>query len=90
MYLVGPLLFGIATFRAGNLPRWAGALLVVGSVFAPIGSLAVPAEYQPLVLVPNGLAMIWLGFALFSERRVKTSEAVLNQRTATPEPSQVA
>lgn len=90
MYLVGPLLFGIATFRAGILPRWAGALFVVGSTLAPVGALAVPPEYQPLVLAPNGLALVWLGFALFSERRVKTSESLLDQRTATPEPSQVA
>ena len=27
MYILGRLLFGIATFRAGILPRWAGALL---------------------------------------------------------------
>ena len=31
MYLLGPLLFGIATFRAGVLPRWAGALFVIGA-----------------------------------------------------------
>jgi hypothetical protein len=27
MYILGPLLFGIATFRARVLPRWAGGLL---------------------------------------------------------------
>ena len=90
MYLVGPLLFGIATFRAGVLPRWAGALLVVGSVLAPVGALAVPAEYQALVLVPNGLALAWLGFALVSERRQKSSESLLDQRSASPELSKVA
>ncbi len=76
MYLVGPLLFGIATFRAGVLPRWAGALLVVGSVLAPVVGLSVPPEYQPMVMIPNGLALTWLGYALFSERRERSSEVV--------------
>ena len=46
MYILGPLLFGIATFRASVLPRWAGALLVLGAVLVPVGAL-VPPEYQP-------------------------------------------
>lgn len=74
MYLLGPLLFGIATFRAGILPRWAGALLVAGATLAPVGALLVAPEYQPLVMVPNGLALAWLGYALFSERREKAAE----------------
>jgi hypothetical protein len=90
MYILGPLLFGIATFRAGVLPRWAGALFVAGATLGPVGALLVAPEFQPLVMVPNGLALAWLGYALFSERREKTSEAVREQRTARPEPSQVA
>ncbi len=35
LYILGGLLFGIATFRAGILPRWAGGLLAIGAV-API------------------------------------------------------
>lgn len=89
MYLLAPLLFGIATFRAGVLPRWAGALLALGSLLAPIGAL-VPPEYQPRIMIPVGLALAWLGYALFAERREKSSQALLNQRTANPEASQVA
>jgi hypothetical protein len=88
MYLVAPLLFGIATFRAGVLPRWAGALLALGSLIAPIGAL-VPPELQPKVMVPVGLALAWLGYALFSERREKAS-ALAPALSAQPEPSQVA
>lgn len=75
MYILGPLLFGIATFRAGVLPRWAGALLVLGAVLVPVGAL-VPPELQPKIMIPVGLAMAWLGYALFSERRVTVSEPV--------------
>lgn len=83
MYIFGPLLFGIATFRAGILPRWAGALLVLGAVLAPVGAL-VPPEYQPRIMVPVGLALAWLGYALFSERLEKAVEPLLDQRTAQP------
>ena len=75
MYILGPLLFGIATFRAHVLPRWAGALLVLGAVLIPVGAL-VPPEWQPKIMIPVGLAFAWLGYALFSERRVPVSEPV--------------
>ena len=73
MYILGPLLFGIATFRARVLPRWAGALLVLGAVLIPVGAL-VPPELQPKIMIPVGLAFAWLGYALFSERRAPASE----------------
>lgn len=75
MYILGPLLFGIATFRANVLPRWAGALLVLGALLVPVGAL-VPPELQPKIMIPAGLAMAYLGYALFSERRVQASQPV--------------
>ena len=75
MYILGPLLFGIATFRARVLPRWAGALLVLGAVLIPVGAM-VPPEWQPKIMIPVGLAFAWLGYALFSERRASASETV--------------
>ena len=44
LYIFGGLLFGIATFRAGILPRWAGVLLAVGCVLGPVAAL-FPPEY---------------------------------------------
>ena len=75
LYIVGPLLFGIATFRAGVLPRWAGALLVLGAVLIPVGAV-VPPEWQPKIMIPVGLAFVWLGYALFFERRALVSETL--------------
>jgi len=88
MYIFGPLLFGIATFRARVFPRWAGALLVLAAVLVPIGAV-VPPEYQPKIMIPVGLALGWLGYALFSERREQASE-LAPARSAKPEASQVA
>jgi len=67
-YVLGGLLFGIATLRAGILPRRAGGLLT----FAAVSVLAAPLLGHPLdrlLAVPMGLALIWLGFALWSGRR---------------------
>jgi len=75
MYILGGLLFGIATIRAGILPRWAGGLLAIGTALTPVAALLSP-ELQPKVAVPVGLALIWLGYALWSERRAPASELV--------------
>jgi hypothetical protein len=37
-YLLGGVLLGVATFRAGVLPRWAAGLLVVGTLLPILGS----------------------------------------------------
>ena len=88
MYILGPLLFGIATFRAGVLPRWAGALLVLGAVL-PVVAAVVPPAYQMKILIPIGLALVWLGYALFAERREKAAELV-PAGAINPGPGQVA
>ena len=73
LYIVGGVLFGIATFRARILPRWAGLLLAVGTAIGPLAAL-VSLEYQPKVAVPVGLALVWLGYALWAERREQGSQ----------------
>ena len=82
LYMLGGLLFGIATFRAGILPRWAAGLLAVGSALAPVAAL-LPPEHQPKVAVPVGFALAWLGYALWSERRAHASNPVPG--TASPQ-----
>jgi hypothetical protein len=74
LYILGGLLFGIATLRAGILPRWAAGLLVVGSLLAPVAAL-LPPEHQPKVAVPVGIALAWLGYALWSERREQAADS---------------
>lgn len=69
LYILGGLLFGIATFRAGILPRWAGALLAVSTLLAPAAA-GLPNASQPKTAIPMGVALAWLGYALFTEKRV--------------------
>lgn len=88
-YMLGGMLFGIATFRAGILPRWAGGLLAIGAALTLAGAV-IPHPFDRIFAVPVGLALAWLGYALFSERREETSEVLLDQRIAKPEVSKLA
>lgn len=65
MYLVGGLLLGIATYRAGVLSRRAGALLAFSAVVILAG-VVIPHPQDRLLAVPMGLAFLWLGSALWS------------------------
>jgi len=73
LYMLSGLLFGIATYRAGIFPRWAGVLLAVGTMLAPAAAL-LPNAAQPKIAVPVGVALGWLGYALWSEPTVQTPE----------------
>jgi len=75
MYMLGGLLFGIATLRAGILPRWPAGLLAVAALLTPAAAL-LPHATQRLVAIPVGLALAWLGYALWSERRESAAEPV--------------
>lgn len=77
-YVLGGLLFGIATFRARVLPRWAGGLLALGTLLPVLLSSVVNHPFDRLFAVPVGLALAWLGYALFSERREETPEVLLD------------
>ena len=67
-YLLGGLLFGVATVRAAVLPRWPAILLAVAAVITPAAAL-LPHALQRYAAVPMGIALIWLGYSLWSERR---------------------
>jgi hypothetical protein len=75
LFLLGGLVFGIATLRAGILSRWAAGVFTVGIGLAPATAL-LPHELEPLVAVPIGLGLAWLGYALWAERREHTSALV--------------
>jgi hypothetical protein len=74
MYIGGGLLFGIATFRAAILPRGAAVLLAVGTVLAPVAS-QLSLAWQPKIAIPVGLALAWMGYALWTQRTTQTSPA---------------
>lgn len=67
-YVLGGLLFGIATARAGILPRWPAVLLAAAAVSPPLLAGLLPHPLDRMLAVPMGIALIWLGYALWSER----------------------
>jgi len=85
LYLLGLLLFGIAIFRARILPRWAAVLLASSGPLAIIMS-QLPHQFARFAAVPMGIALAWLGFALFFERRAPVSEPLPG--LVSPQPSQ--
>ena len=71
-YLAGGLVFGIALYRARVLARWAAAILAVGGVVT-IALSAMPDTFYRLLAFPNGIAMIALGYSLWSTARRDTT-----------------
>jgi hypothetical protein len=77
-YMLGGLLFGIATFRAGVLPRWATGLLAISGPLAMLMVALLPHQLERFAAMPMGLAVAWLGYALWAERRERVAEPVLS------------
>jgi hypothetical protein len=80
LLIVGPLLFGIATIRAGVLQRWAAIILIVGSV-ASLVTVALHSwnEISAAILY---LAFACFGFVLLSKQdapEIVSSPSVLKE-----------
>ena len=80
-YMIGGTLLGIATFRARVLPRWAGALLAMGALLVPFAAV-LPPVHEAKVTLPGGLALVWLGYSLWAERRQRAVEHVPDRASA--------
>jgi len=76
LYVLGGLFLGVATLRAGILPRGAGGLLALAVVLTLTGPL-LGHPLDRVLAVPMGLALVWLGYGLWSERRAPVSEPLL-------------
>lgn len=83
---LGYILFGIATMRAGVLPRWSGLLLSIGVssfMFAEVSreasllSGALPHVIGDSGAAVFGLGLAWMGYALWSEKRELPDKAEL-------------
>ena len=83
-YLAGGLLFGVALYRAHVLTRWAAALLAVGGLVSAALTVLPDALYR-LIALPNGIALIALGYSLWrSQRRADDQSVVAAAEGAEP------
>ena len=73
LYVGGALLFGIAVIRARLLSRGAGILLIGAAAVTPIAGALLPHTLERMAAVPMGLALIWLGYSLWSDQRRNTA-----------------
>jgi hypothetical protein len=71
-YLAGGLLFGIALYRARVLARWAAALLAISGLVT-VALAAMPDAFYRLLAFPNGIALIGLGWSLWSGTRTDST-----------------
>ena len=92
LFALGYLLLGIATYRAGVLPRSVGTLLIVGAVadtvLTKLGAISMDLDFLWVlgpVLLGAGLA--WLGYALWTgtPRRIGARQIVVR-----PAPAELA
>jgi hypothetical protein len=72
LFSLGWLLLGIGTIRTNILPRWAAILTIIGSVPFGLVPLFIVTKIAAVVF---GLGIIWLGYALWSEKRAMTTPA---------------
>jgi hypothetical protein len=84
LYLLGNLLFGIALFRAHILPRVAAALLTLSGPIAITMGMLLPHQFARFAAVPMGIALAWLGFALFFERHAPVAEPISGKISPLP------
>jgi len=73
-FVLGYLLFGVATIRAGVFPRWSGSLLIIGVLLFTISEMSLldPAISHLVVTLGDvlfGIGLAWMGYALWSEER---------------------
>lgn len=90
MLILGSLLFAIATFRARVLPRLGAALLALGSLMVPFSAFVSTETAAKIIMVPMGLGLVSMGYALLTERGEKSAKALTDQQTVQPEAANVA
>ena len=73
-FVLGLILFGIATIRARVFPRWAGALIGIGAVLSLFGGETGVFMILGLVsLLAIELGIAWMGWALWSSKSEMTA-----------------
>jgi hypothetical protein len=87
-YLLGGLLFGIALYRAGIVARWAALLLSVGAVASLLAGV-LPDSMMRTATFPTAIALIGLGYSLWSEKVIVIPEPAPSVSASQPSPAEV-
>lgn len=76
---LGPILTGVAVWRSGALPKWAGLLLIGGGVLGVPAFLDVP-QAQLVAPLVGGSALIAVGALLWKGPTADGIQAISSQR----------
>ena len=82
-YILGGLLFGVAIFRAGILPRWPAGILAAAGPASVLAVSLLPHAVERFAAAPGGLALAWLGYALWAERHQSAEQPMPGTAVAT-------
>ena len=70
---LGFVLLGVAVMRAGVLPRWSGLLLLIGILLSMAEGSPIDRTLLHVIVTSGhvllGLSLVWMGYALWSEKR---------------------
>lgn len=81
-YIAGGLIFGVTTYRAGVLAKWAAALLAIGNT-ATVALAVLPDSFNRPLAVPTGIALMGLGISLWRDQRRQLSAPAAGPASAT-------
>lgn len=85
-YVLGGVVFGITTFRAGIVARWAALLLAVGNA-ATLALAVLPESFNRPMAVPTGIALVGLGVSLWRDQRRQASAGSTTSAVVAPRAS---
>ena len=85
-YLFGGLVFGIALYRAGIVARWAALLLSIGALASLLAGVLPDSMFRTATF-PTAVALIGLGYSLWSEQANAASLSVPSVRTSQLDPA---
>ena len=75
-WILGNVLFGFSIIRSRVFPKWAGVLLVIGSLVIPVAYLTgLPEKVVAIGGLLVGVSQIWLGSDVFRILRKSTISA---------------
>ena len=88
LYVLGGVVFGIAVYRARILQRGAAVLLAAGTVLS-LSAAVLPHAVGRYAAVPVGMAMVWLGWSLWSEQRTRAPRSGAQRSDSRRDPASV-
>ena len=90
LYVGGAVLFGCAIIRARVLSQGAGILMITAAIVTPVAGALLPHALERMAALPMGAALVWLGYSLLRDMRIKTQAPQLSLDSSDRNPAPAA